>query len=822
MSLEKSDKYKRFERNNAPIRKSIDDYTKWLQYDKEHPVNKSKRLLIVPEFNYRESLLGYLLRVSEANFYDANSTIIAGGKITTSEDWTTDCDKIATGRFNIPNLAKLLGIATAEVYNMTYTVMKATTTKSPGTIVMDSFEYPLELMRIRRPRVCIECLKEDNLAPSKYPYHRRIWDIAHYTVCTKHYVLLQDLCPSCKKQLSWARSKLTRCQCGYDFFQIKPVYLPLEHTLLSARVALSLHSDEIEPDIDQIDALESGYFMELVKNVMPDDPDPIEYSETPTEIADEIYARELEQRGYKRKPTRFSFNEMPNEMLHRHFVSLYPELFRSSLPNYSAENHLVQYKAQAANIIGISITSFDKFMEVFPPTDGETYTKADLLYLAELYKKLLTNDKTSQILGISQYSLKTLIDAEIIKPIFGPNINGYGDYLFHEEAVLKLMDDINNKVIAPNGNEKLVGLGEYADISVKHRKPYAELVKEVLLGTLPIYDFNKPNGLSSITVNHADLVTLNTVDDVGDDLMTIEQVANHLSIYTDAVYRTVKTGLLPVTKSKVNKALISHVSKDDLARFMEKYVFVNEIAINYQCNSTNLADKIMDEGISPISGPGIDNNLLFIFKRSDIERLDIKMVIHKSGYQSRVGRPRKGSSKWDSHPALIDAASVATRLSTSVQKVSRLVRDGLLEPYDHKGTLGNKRFFEVSTFEAYLNKFKDNPALVTFDDAQRITGETELQFRSNWIKSKRISLILDGLNGRYISRKRLDEILAFKKYAISTRDAAELLGVHRSVIQNKHKLGSLKPISGPGIDEFTNYFYEKQQVREIFPDTMAL
>ena len=258
-----------------------------------------------------------------------------------------------------------------------------------------------------------------------------------------------------------------------------------------------------------------------------------------------------------------------------------------------------------------------------------------------------------------------------------------------------------------------------------------------------------------------------------------------------------------------------------MERFQANFIFVSEIAKNYQCNPTNLTDKIVDEGVRPVSGPGIDNNLIYIFKREDIAKLDMKFVIQKKGYQTKTGRPKKGtSSKWDDHPLLMDATAIAEQLGTTVQKVSRLARDGYLKPYEHKGVLGNKRLFEVTQFQAYLKAFRENPDLVSLAVTLIEIEENEALFKSNWVKSKRIAFIKDGLDGLYLKRKQLEEIMKFKDYAMSTRDIVEHTGVDRSVVQNKHKLGYLKPISGPGIDEFGNFFYSLENIMEVFPDAI--
>lgn len=796
---------------------AIKEHAKWLEYDKTHPVDMSSRLLVVPPYDERESLLGYLLRLSEANYHHLNTAIIRPALINDEEMSAHHCDLIATGRFDIPGLARLLGVGTADVFNMTYAVVKQLTMKSRGSVVMDYYEYPFEMIRVRKPRLCVECFKEAKSDPSKTPIHRRIWDIAHYTVCTRHYTLLDDVCPSCNRQLTWVREKLTECRCGFDLCQIKPVKVPIDHAALSARVAISLQNEE-DPDDELTDDLEMGYFWELSQYHAPDEFSPSQgYQDYPTDITDEIYERERQHHDYKRKSVGFSYGVMPNEMLHRHLISLYPELFGDRPVSYRKDNYPVTSLTQTADTLGISRTSLDKIMEVFPPTNGVHYDKADLTYLSELYHKLLPTSKACEILGTTGYLLSKLSALNIINPTLGPHINGYGDNLYDVDDVTTLLKRLNSKVTKPTGKETLVPLASYTDMQVRHRWPYADLINKILNNELKIYGFDMSSGLPSIVIDDDDLHALNTQDQVDASMLTVDDVAKLLSLYTNAIYRTIEAGLLKQRREKVNKAILSFISAEDFEQFQNQYVFVNEIAKAHQINPTNLAEKIKDEGLKPVSGPGVDNNLVYIFKRDEVDRLDMETVIQKKGYQTKAGRPKKGTpSKWDDHPPLIDATAIANHLGTTVQRVSALARKGYLKAYQHNGELGNKRFFELSEYEAYLKRFRENPDLASFDEALAMLDEDELQFKSNWVRSGRISFIEDGLKGRYFDREELEALREFKQYAISTRDAAAQLGVNRNVIQNKASLGYLYPISGPGIDEFKNYFYEKDDIRGLF------
>lgn len=72
------------------------------------------------------------------------------------------------------------------------------------------------VVRQTTPQYCPICMSESN-------YHRVFWDILFVTLCTKHGIVLQDVCPSCKKQLNISEILKNRCKCGLDLLKVEPI-----------------------------------------------------------------------------------------------------------------------------------------------------------------------------------------------------------------------------------------------------------------------------------------------------------------------------------------------------------------------------------------------------------------------------------------------------------------------------------------------------------------------------------------------------------------------------------------------------------------------
>lgn len=289
-----------------------------------------------------------------------------------------------------------------------------------------------------------------------------------------------------------------------------------------------------------------------------------------------------------------------------------------------------------------------------------------------------------------------------------------------------------------------------------------------------------------------------------------------LNLYKDAIYRLMASGLISYHKRKINiRTPQRYVNKTELADFRKENILPREIAAKHGLNVTNLAERLMQAGVTPVSGPFIDNGLVYVFRRSHVNQIDLQALLAKDvAYPTRTGRPKKGeqSLRTTAKNIYLDAHAVGEILGggVSVQKVSRLVKGGFLRPVEHTGELGNKRYFTREEVQRYLTAYRDNPDLLRLDDVLVWLDLPENRLVVDWIRPSRLKLIEDGLGGRYAKREDLKRIKAFRIHAVSTRELADLVGKTRHDIGNAIRLGKLSAISGPGIDEFSNYMFDRE------------
>ncbi|MDJ0574364.1 MAG: TniQ family protein [Xenococcaceae cyanobacterium MO_234.B1] len=151
-----------------------------------------QKLLRTPSPYADESLAGYILRLSEKNYYQSPHWILQlagyrGNRVLQFDRYDNKPTKLnqLTGTDNKLLKSKAFG-ATTEDNITSYGVYKKAT------------------------QLCPDCLKES-------PHARLFWDSKISRVCPIHQCNLINRCPQCQQAIKWSRPGVVKCECGFDF-----------------------------------------------------------------------------------------------------------------------------------------------------------------------------------------------------------------------------------------------------------------------------------------------------------------------------------------------------------------------------------------------------------------------------------------------------------------------------------------------------------------------------------------------------------------------------------------------------------------------------
>lgn len=147
-----------------------------------------------------ESLIGYVLRISESNGYDTPSYLLNYIAETTAE-----CQSRI---LSIDKLAALIGKPSSTLLHLA-NKKKTPNGKYTYCILGHSLTESLSFnpLRLKQPAFCPRCVKEHGFIDA-------FWDLKLAVACPFHQCELITACPACHSLLSWYRPGLLKCKCG--------------------------------------------------------------------------------------------------------------------------------------------------------------------------------------------------------------------------------------------------------------------------------------------------------------------------------------------------------------------------------------------------------------------------------------------------------------------------------------------------------------------------------------------------------------------------------------------------------------------------------
>ncbi|WP_158260728.1 TniQ family protein [Pleurocapsa sp. CCALA 161] len=149
-------------------------------------------MLCTPQPYHDESLASYILRLSEANYYESPHWILQ--LVSCSANRVL---KFALDRSKVTKLSQLTGIDDKLLQSKAFRAIR-------GHYFI-SYE-----VNQKATHLCPKCLKESS-------YARFLWDVDINRVCHIHRCNLVNKCPQCHQKIQWSRPGVTKCKCGFDF-----------------------------------------------------------------------------------------------------------------------------------------------------------------------------------------------------------------------------------------------------------------------------------------------------------------------------------------------------------------------------------------------------------------------------------------------------------------------------------------------------------------------------------------------------------------------------------------------------------------------------
>lgn len=274
------------------------------------------------------------------------------------------------------------------------------------------------------------------------------------------------------------------------------------------------------------------------------------------------------------------------------------------------------------------------------------------------------------------------------------------------------------------------------------------------------------------------------IEDHSTEWTTISETANRLKTNTESVRRLIKCGLIKATKGTPKSAVQWRIASQELDEFSQVYVFASEIAREAGLPITTTSSRLRSIGIMPVSGPGIDSGLTYLFLRSALTSLSLDKDL-SGDYQSPAGRKQKAACV--AHDDTISSKELGIILGVKTHDIRLIVRDRWIV-----GQRNSQGSYIFRRQEANDLKLDIHTNFVELGTAANSLGQSLPAFRRIWLISEYVSVYRFG---RRSLLKRTDHgnlKSIWDKYTTSANIAREL-GRQRTFCLNLEKMGLLQP-----------------------------
>ncbi|MEH7355288.1 TniQ family protein [Neobacillus drentensis] len=644
---------------------------------------ESQSLLKTPKPFEDESLAGYVLRLTEGNFYEKVSYIYLS-----SDLWEIVRRRSKNGNLLNPlndNMEKLSEIINCSIKDLAELTFASHDVKSPF------FQYrkepiPRQAIHTTKTKICPKCLAET-------AYHRKAWDLVPVTACIKHRIILIDRCPKCAKEISWSRTKVLECSCGQLFSEIPSKNITISESPISILFSKSntkyLRQIQKNPliNLSLFDLFEVIVFFSwfISKNE--------KWKLRNKYIGKSLSNQEIHQlfssvyKIFDDWPNNFikfldniqesSLKQKDDSSIENHFGYFYTALYKhldnkkntkfltvefdeylakrwdggyiATLRKSSSKNLNKKFIAASEvwKLYGIPAEAVKKYVSkgVFKGVIKKRGNATLILVekeSVEKYKQKIddtfSTKETSEILGVYDRNVHELQKYGCIIAIRGPKIDGYPNWRFSKDSVYGLLEEIYIKIPATAAytyNNDLINFRIALQIAGSLKFGIGQLVKGILDNDIKPVRLAKGEGLNQLELLRDGVrnyfLKLRAEED--SEYVTLREMVKITGVKREKIADWMKKGFLDFVVGETEEF---KSTKQDFDLFLRTYVPLSIVAKQLNTNSTNLYQKLLNNNIVALTGPRVDGGKQYLYLKEEIDNYIVKVreieFIHNNAY----------------------------------------------------------------------------------------------------------------------------------------------------------------------------------------------
>ncbi|MBO3461553.1 TniQ family protein [Aetokthonos hydrillicola Thurmond2011] len=207
----------------------------------------SRRLIRRPRPYPDESLAGYIVRLTESNYYSLSCWIF---QMSGLKKRGVYANVFRSETDDLSQLSFRSDVEESILWSMAFPSLNPWSSIYEDRVRVFGSILPTYTLTKSRVRLCPVCLQSK-------AYYRRIWDLSFVTSCPFHHCLLIDKCPICHQEIKWFQTSLVKCKCGQDWRDCQPQFVLSDQTALSLHIYKLCHIPGSESETNDILSLDN-------------------------------------------------------------------------------------------------------------------------------------------------------------------------------------------------------------------------------------------------------------------------------------------------------------------------------------------------------------------------------------------------------------------------------------------------------------------------------------------------------------------------------------------------------------------------------------
>jgi hypothetical protein len=301
----------------------------------------------------------------------------------------------------------------------------------------------------------------------------------------------------------------------------------------------------------------------------------------------------------------------------------------------------------------------------------------------------ITAAQAGEILGIGRIAVVSLVKSKCLAAIQGPTVTKQLEWKFEVVEVERLLRSLEGKIVEGEHRfqEQNINFHKAIQKLSKLSIEVGAFVKLILDGKITMVAKGDGAGLASLMFDAGEIEQFSRTKavELREGRHTLEETAKLLRTSNDETTFLVKQGLLIAEKACSGRGGTWSITREEIERFNATYCTVGMLVDAFCTSTKGLSDRLMDNGIVPVTGPKIDGGVIYFFKRVDLEAVDSAVVLPKTKDKTCQKMNEQG---------LVSTRQLADMTGLAIEQIKETVRKGEIIPaITHRPEKGRNSWF---------------------------------------------------------------------------------------------------------------------------------